>query len=119
MEFHPDKYQLLRITNKQKIINDHYLIHGKRLKLVDNTKYLGSVPFIHFFLLQVPLVPPKNIFCQFLSSKSSTCSILRLPCFQRKAKVVLVVLVGYLYRLSQKCSQNSLATSATFFHSFR
>ena len=51
----------------------------------------------HTFFLQVPLVPRKNNFCPFLSSKSGTRSILRLPCFQRKAKVVLVVLAGYSF----------------------
>ena len=41
MEFRPDKYQLLRITNKRKIVDAHYMIRGKRLKLVDSAKYLG------------------------------------------------------------------------------
>ena len=36
MEFRPDKCQLLRITNKRKIVDAHYMIHGKRLKLVDS-----------------------------------------------------------------------------------
>ena len=40
MELHPDKYQLLKITSKRKI-DAHYMIHGKRLKLVDSGKYLG------------------------------------------------------------------------------
>ena len=41
MEFHLNKCQLLRITNKCKIVDAHYMIHGKRLKLVDSAKYLG------------------------------------------------------------------------------
>ena len=41
MEFHFNKCQLLRITNKCKIVDAHYMIHGKRLKLVDSAKYLG------------------------------------------------------------------------------
>ena len=41
VEFHPNKCQLLRITNKHKIVDGHYMIHGKRLKLVDSAKYLG------------------------------------------------------------------------------
>ena len=41
MEFHPDKCQLLRITNKRKIIVSNYTIHNKNLKLVDTAKYLG------------------------------------------------------------------------------
>ena len=36
-----DKCQLLRITDKHKIVDAHYMIHGKRLKLVDSAKYLG------------------------------------------------------------------------------
>ena len=41
VEFHPNKCQLLRITNKHKIVDAHYMIHRKRLKLVDSAKYLG------------------------------------------------------------------------------
>ena len=41
VEFHPNKCQLLRITNKHKIVDVHYMIHGKRLKLVDSAKCLG------------------------------------------------------------------------------
>ena len=41
VEFQPNKCQLLRITNKHKIVDTHYMIHGKRLKLVDSAKYLG------------------------------------------------------------------------------
>ena len=40
-EFHPDKCQLLRITNKRKIVDAHYIIYWKRLKLADSGKYLG------------------------------------------------------------------------------
>ena len=41
MEFHPEKCQLLRLTNKRKTVEAHYTIHGKRLKLVEKAKYLG------------------------------------------------------------------------------
>ena len=41
MEFHPSKCQLLRITNKKKIIDSNYTIHCKKLELVDTAKYLG------------------------------------------------------------------------------
>ena len=41
MEFHPNKCQLLRITNKRKTVDAHYMINGKRFKLVDSEKYLG------------------------------------------------------------------------------
>ena len=50
----------------------------------------------------------KKIFCPFLSSKSGTYRILQMPCFQRKAKVVLVVLVGLfshiLFKIQSKLS---------------
>ena len=32
MEFHPEKCQLLRLTNKRKTVEAHYTVHGKRLK---------------------------------------------------------------------------------------
>ena len=32
---------LLWITNKRKIVDARFMIHGKRLKLVDSAKYLG------------------------------------------------------------------------------
>ena len=41
MEFHPNKCHLLRITNKRKTVDAHYMINGKRFKLVDSEKYLG------------------------------------------------------------------------------
>ena len=41
MEFHPDKCQLLRITNKLKPISADYYIHNIPLSLFDSVKYLG------------------------------------------------------------------------------
>ena len=41
MEFHSNKCQLLTITKKRKVVDAHYMIHGKRLKLVDSANYLG------------------------------------------------------------------------------
>ena len=42
MEFHPDKCQLLRITNKTKnYISADYFIHDKKLDLTNSAKYLG------------------------------------------------------------------------------
>ena len=41
MEFHPDKCQLLQITNKRKPILNTYNIHGTSLKPFDSAKYLG------------------------------------------------------------------------------
>ena len=41
MSFHPDKCQTLRITNKRKITEQDYHIHGHKLELVDSAKYLG------------------------------------------------------------------------------
>ena len=41
MEFHPDKCQLLRITNKLKPISADYFIHNIPLSLFDSVKYLG------------------------------------------------------------------------------
>ena len=41
MKFHPDKYKVLRITNKRKVIKYCYLFHNAILKEVSNAKYLG------------------------------------------------------------------------------
>ena len=43
MEFHPDKYQVLRVTNKhpQNITQLDYILHGHTLSVVDDVKYLG------------------------------------------------------------------------------
>ena len=43
MEFHPEKCQLLKITNKTKPINFNYYIHGKQLQETKQAKYLGVV----------------------------------------------------------------------------
>jgi hypothetical protein len=40
MEFHPEKCQILHFTNKTKIINILYTIHGHVLEVTDTTKYL-------------------------------------------------------------------------------
>ena len=41
MEFNPDKCEVIRITNKRRIIDATYSIHGKDLNRVDVVKYLG------------------------------------------------------------------------------
>ena len=41
MEFHPQKCQLLRITNKLKVIKHQYFIHNVILEETESAKYLG------------------------------------------------------------------------------
>ena len=41
MQFHPDKCQILQITNKRNPIQSTYYIHGTSLKSFDSAKYLG------------------------------------------------------------------------------
>ena len=41
MDFHPQKCQLLRITNKKQVTNADYTIHGHQLECVSSAKYLG------------------------------------------------------------------------------
>ena len=41
MEFHPEKCELLRITNKRNPINFTYRIKNHNLDKVDSKKYLG------------------------------------------------------------------------------
>ena len=40
MEFHPNKCQVLRVTNKRNIIDAEFHIHGTSLQVVHRTKYL-------------------------------------------------------------------------------
>ena len=41
MEFHPDKCQVLKITNKKNKVEDEYTLHGQTLKESNKAKYLG------------------------------------------------------------------------------
>ena len=43
MEFHPDKCQVLTITNKKQTIRSEYTIHNQLLKATDSAKYLGVI----------------------------------------------------------------------------
>ncbi|CAC5391576.1 unnamed protein product [Mytilus coruscus] len=42
MEFHPNKCQVIHITNKRKPIRQPYNIHGHILEEVESAKYLGA-----------------------------------------------------------------------------
>ena len=41
MEFNPDKCEVIRITNRRRVTEATYYIHGKSLNRVDAVKYLG------------------------------------------------------------------------------
>ena len=41
MNFNPEKCEVISITNKRKIIEGSYSIHGHTLQFTDTTKYLG------------------------------------------------------------------------------
>ena len=43
MEFHPDKCQVLTISNKKQNIKSDYTIHNQTLKTTNNAKYLGVI----------------------------------------------------------------------------
>ena len=43
MDFHPDKCQLLTISNKKQNIKSEYTIHNQILKNTNNAKYLGVI----------------------------------------------------------------------------
>ena len=41
MEFHPDKCEVLRVGRKRAMVQNDYILHGKRLQTGDSAKYLG------------------------------------------------------------------------------
>ena len=41
MSFNPDRCEVIRITNKHRIINGPYTIHGQQLRETNKAKYLG------------------------------------------------------------------------------
>ena len=41
MEFHPQKCTVIHVTNKRTIIDTQYTLHGHKLEVVTNNKYLG------------------------------------------------------------------------------
>jgi hypothetical protein len=41
MKFHPDKCNVLRVTNKTQKTEANYHLHGHTLELVTSAKYLG------------------------------------------------------------------------------
>ena len=43
MEFHPDKCQVITVTNKKKLINANYQLHNQTLKETNKAKYLGII----------------------------------------------------------------------------
>ena len=43
MEFHPQKCQILRITNKRKVTEGNYFIHNIPLQQTNTAKYLGII----------------------------------------------------------------------------
>ena len=75
------------------------LFRQENLKFAIFKKNCSKLFLSYIFFPTSTTCTTKNIFCQFLLSKSGTRSILLLPCFQRKAKVVLVVLIGHFSHL--------------------
>ena len=41
MKFSPEKCEVIRITNKRKVVDSAYTIHGQILRRTDNAKYQG------------------------------------------------------------------------------
>ena len=78
MEFHPDKCQVLRVTNKKSanIITYDYILHGQTLSVVSEVKYLGLT-------LSDDLKWDKHI-GKAISKANSTMAVLRQNVFQNR-----------------------------------
>ena len=79
MELHRDKCQLLRVTNKRKIIQAEYTIHNQKLTQADQAKYLGvklkvsSAGHPHIHLLEVTHIYHPRIGTQVLHTFHQIC----------------------------------------------
>ena len=85
MDFHPDKCFVLRVTNKRKIIDNSYHIHGQELKVVDKAKYLGvtiskNLSWKHHIAVITAKANSTRIFLQ--RNLSMTDSETRLVCYK-------------------------------------
>ena len=43
MEFHPSKFEVVRVTTSRNSINTVYSLHGQILEVVMRVEYLGSI----------------------------------------------------------------------------
>ena len=92
MEFHPDKCKVLRITNKRKIIDSKYIMHGTQLEVVDQEKYLGVI--LHKKLSWKPhinkITAKANQTRQFLQRNLRTCDKeVKLQCYKTYVRPIV------------------------------
>jgi len=92
MEFHPEKCQLLRITNKRKPIQLKYNIHGVTLQETSAAKYLGVVidSRLRFKEQYSELIKKSNKVLSFLRRNVGDCpSNIKAKCYQTLVQPIL------------------------------
>ena len=92
MEFHPDKCQVLKITNKTKPIISSYSIHNKLLKETKNAKYLGIIidSKLQWIDQNKYVCKKANFVLNFLKRNTSSCpKSIKEKCFKTLVKPIL------------------------------
>ena len=92
MEFHPDKCQVLRITNKLKSIKAIYSIHNKTLKETKNAKYLGVMidSKLQWKEQNKHVCKKANSILGFIKRNTATCTNhIKEKCYKARVKPIL------------------------------
>ena len=92
MEFHPDKCQVLRITNKLKPIKSNYQIHSIDLQETNHAKYLGIVidSKLNWSEQNITVCNKANSILGFLKRNTQNCpKQIKEKCYNTLVKPIL------------------------------
>ena len=92
MEFHPDKCQVLTITNKTSPIKSDYFIHDKLLKETNHARYLGVTidSKLNWIEQNSSLCKKANSILGFLKRNTSKCpSYIKEKCYKTMVQPIL------------------------------